>query len=144
MPQTILIAAHDPWFLQLLRVYTAESGFQAVEVYEGRDVLPKIQEILPAAVLLQIDLPGEMLGWDVLHAIKANAATCRIPVLVFTYHDHPSAPGIPEGADGQLQEPVSYETFVDALRRAGLNPLHSQPMQLLPRESPKSTLPGSG
>ena len=47
MLRTCLIAAHDPWFIQLLRVYSEESGFRVVQAYEGQDVLPVIHQNLP-------------------------------------------------------------------------------------------------
>jgi DNA-binding response OmpR family regulator len=124
MPVTCLIAAHDPWFIQLLRIYSEESGFKVVQVYEGQDVLPMITQEKPAAIFLQADLPGKTKGWEVLHLLKANPDACTIPVLVFSWL---SSTGTDEfsseilnGAAAHLQEPVTFEIFQEALHKAGI------------------------
>lgn len=119
MPRTCLIAAHDPWLLQLLRIYTEESGFRVVQAHEGQDVLPMIEKEQPVAILLQVDLPGKIDGWELLHVLNQGPQSTHIPVLAFSWQNE----GIGElvsGAAAYLQEPVTYETFVDALRKSGI------------------------
>lgn len=121
MPQTCLIAAHDPWFIQLLRIYSEESGFRVLQVYEGQDVLPMVLSEKPAAVLLQIDLPGQIKGRDVLHLLKRDPATCRVPVLAFSWQAQDEVEDLEEIVAAHLQEPVTYEAFSEALERAGVD-----------------------
>ncbi len=119
MPRTCLIAAHDPWLLQLLRVYIEESGLRAVQVHEGQDVLPMIEKEEPAAILLQVDLPGQINGWELLDILNQNPRVKPIPILAFSWQNE----GVGElvnSAAAYLQEPVTYEAFVDALRKAGI------------------------
>jgi two-component system, NtrC family, sensor kinase len=130
MSSTVLIAAHDPWFLQLLRMYTEESGFRAVQVYEGQDVLPMILQEEPLAVLLQVDLPGHVKGWDVLKALRNEQGLCKIPVLLFTWHEQFIPAEILESVAAHLQEPVAFETFVDTLQKIGLKPVRRSPPHL--------------
>ncbi len=120
MPQTCLIAAHDPWFIQLLRIYTEESGFRVVQAYEGQDVMPLIHRENPVAILLQVDLPGQIKGWELLDALKRDPAIERIPILVFSWQNSDGMKELAEGAAAYLQEPVTYDAFVDALRKAGI------------------------
>jgi len=127
MLSTVLIAAHDPWFLQLLRMYTEESGFRAIQVYEGQDVLPMVRKENPVAVLLQVDLPGHVKGWDVLKALHNEKGVCMIPVLLFTWHDQTLPREVLEGVAAHLQEPIAFETFVETLHNLGLKPTHQNP-----------------
>jgi CheY-like chemotaxis protein len=124
MSLACLIAAHDPWFIQLLRIYSEESGFHVAQVYEGQDVLPMIYQEKPAAIFLQADLPGKIKGWEVLRSLKADPLACQIPVFVFSWSGHGASEAITdplkEGAAAHLQEPVTYEIFQDALRKAGV------------------------
>ncbi len=118
MPQTCLIAAYDPWFIQLLRIYTEESGLRVTQVFEGQDIIPMIHHESPVVVLLQIDLPGHVKSLEVLKSLKQDPATSHIPVLVFSWQG-----GIEEVVEGMathLQEPVTYDAFVDALRKVGV------------------------
>jgi DNA-binding response OmpR family regulator len=119
MLQTCLIAAHDPWFIQLLRAYSEESGFRVVQAFESQDVLPIIQEEKPTVVFLQIDLPGEVQSKEVLSLVKADTAISNIPVLVFSWQGNEN--GDIQGATAQLQEPVTYEAFIDALNKVGVH-----------------------
>jgi DNA-binding response OmpR family regulator len=123
MARTVLIAAHDPWFLQLLRMYTEESGFKAVQVHEGEDVLPMIRLEHPVAVLLQVDLPGQVKSWDILKSLHQEGGTHPVPVLVFTWHDQILPADAMENVAIHLQEPVTFEAFTDAFQKLGLNPV---------------------
>jgi CheY-like chemotaxis protein len=118
MPQTCLIAAHDPWFIQLLRIYTEESGLRVTQVFEGQEVIPMIHHETPAVVLLQMDLPGHIKSLDVLKSLKEDPATSHIPVLVFSWQG--GVEDLVEETATLLQVPVTYDAFVDALRKVGV------------------------
>ncbi len=119
MPRTCLIAAHDPWLLQLLRIYSEESGFRVVQAYEGQDVLPLIEKEAPAAILLQIDLPGQIKGIELLDVLHTNPLVNHIPVLAFSWQSEAATEM--ENAAAFLQEPVTYEAFVDVLCKLGIS-----------------------
>lgn len=119
MPRTCLIAAYDPWLLQLLRVFTEESGFRVVQVHEAQDVLPTIEREEPAAILLQVDLPGRVMGRELLHMLNQNPCASHIPVLAFSWQNI-NISELPDGVTALLQEPVTYDAFVDALAKAGI------------------------
>lgn len=119
MPRTCLIAAYDPWLLQLLRVFTEESGFRAVQVYDAQDVLPMIEQEEPAAILLQIDLPGRIKGGELLQALNQNPHANHIPVVAFSWQNE-NIRDLPNGVVAYLQEPVTYDAFVDALQKVGV------------------------
>jgi DNA-binding response OmpR family regulator len=108
-------------------MYTEESGFRAVQVHEGQDVLPMIRREEPLAVLLQVDLPGYVKGWDVLKALRNEKEVCSIPVLLFSWHDQVLPAEALEGVAAHLQEPIAFETFVGTLKKIGLKPTRQNP-----------------
>ena len=118
MLRTCLIAAHDPWFIQLLKIYTEECGLQVVQAFDGQETLLKVHNEQPVVVLLQMDLPGYISGKDVLQQIRDNPATSQIPVLVFSWQG--LGDEVIKGATAQLIEPITYDIFVDALCAAGV------------------------
>lgn len=140
MALTCLIAAHDPWFIQLLRIYSEESGFRVVQVYEGQDVLPMVHQEHPAAVIMQADLPGKLKGWEVLRSLQEDPQLHDIPVLVFSWQGHNSDGGTEwmDSAAAHLQEPVTFEGFQDALQKAGVG-RGQGPQSLLP--APNGNIP---
>jgi len=120
-------------------MYAEESGFRAVQVYQGQDVFPMIRQEKPLALLIQVDLPGQMVGWDVLKALRGEKGICTIPTLVFTWHDQELPQEILQGVSAHLQEPVAFATFVDALRKIGLKPTQQSPVQFPSPRNPPTT-----
>ena len=143
MPLTCLIAAHDPWFIQLLRIYSEESGLRVVQVYEGQEVLPMIHQEKPVAVFLQADLPGKIKGWEVLRCIQTDPLACQVPVLVFSWLaqiDAGAPASILAAAAAHLQEPVTYETFQDALKKVGIGFGGLRPYEAPAKDQMKDTI----
>ena len=88
MPQTIMIAANDPNIIYLLQRYAEESGFQTVKTSQDTEVLPLAQQVKPALIIVDIDLPSDM-GSKVLRCLKADPVTRNIPVVIYSYLDEP-------------------------------------------------------
>jgi DNA-binding response OmpR family regulator len=119
MPQTIMIAANDPNITYLLQRYAEESGFQTVSVCEGNDVLSLAHRTRPALIILDFELPGAA-GKKMLHGLHAEAATCQIPVIVYSGLDEPPEDW-DEGVAGYLPKSVMYDDFVAVLEHTGVH-----------------------
>ena len=120
MSKSCLIAAHDPWLIQLLRVFAHGSGFNVIQAFEGQEVLPLARESLPVVILLQMDLAGQLRGWDVPQDLQATPDTQKIPILAFSWtgQNLNEVPG--NDTVTFIQEPVTYELFVNALNKLGI------------------------
>jgi two-component system cell cycle response regulator len=83
---------------EYFEVSTASSGLEALAACESGDV---------DIVLLDVMMPG-MDGFEVCRRLKANRATCLIPVLMVTALDQRSdrVQGLEAGADDFLTKPV--------------------------------------
>jgi DNA-binding response OmpR family regulator len=119
MPRACLIAAHDPWLIQLLRAYAEEYGFWVVQAYETQEVLPMAQKKRFSAILLQGDLPGQITGGELLQILYQSPVTHLIPVLVIDWRTE-SLKDQAVGGPAFLEEPVTYAEFVEALQKAGI------------------------
>ena len=75
---TIMVVGDDSSFCYLMRRYVGKSAHQILFAYLGEDALALAQREKPAAIVLEVGLPGTM-GWDVLRALRADQATCDIP-----------------------------------------------------------------
>jgi two-component system response regulator len=103
-------------------VIVARDGAEALDylfargMYEGRDVTD-----LPVVVLLDLNLP-KLSGIDVLRAIRADARTRVLPVVILTSsgEDIDLVDGYENGANGYVVKPVGYAEFTDAVTRLGL------------------------
>ncbi len=131
MSQTFLIVAHDPWFIQLLRIYTEEIGLRVAQAYDGQDVLPIVHRDPPAVILLEEDLPGKVKSAELLKELRADPISGRLPVLVFSWQGQKYNNETLQDATIHLQAPITYETFVEALKSAGVDlPAEKQPRGL--------------
>jgi CheY-like chemotaxis protein len=84
---------------------------------DGVEALELVRKVLPAAVVLEIELP-QLDGWEVLAALKADPTTAAIPVVIASAVDDRSR-GLALGADEYLRKPISRDELVDALRLVG-------------------------
>jgi two-component system response regulator len=97
--------------------------------YAGRDKHEVIQ-----VVLLDLNLP-KVGGLDVLRAIRADARTKLLPVVILTSskEDKDLTEGYELGANSYIVKPVDFTQFADAVRQLGLYWL------VLNQEPPTST-----
>jgi DNA-binding NtrC family response regulator len=121
MSKSCLIAAHDPWLIQLLRVFAHGSGFDVIQAFEGQEVLPLAREAHPVVILLQMDLAGQLRGWQVPHELKTTPDMHKIPVLAFSWAGQNLDDNFEDDTITFIQEPVTYESFVNALNKLGIS-----------------------
>ncbi len=121
MPQTIMIAVHDPNIAYLFQRYAEESGFRAVSACHSKDVLDLAHHAKPALIILDFELPGTT-GQKMLRGLRAEAATCNIPVVVYSgLDDPPAAQDRDVGVAGYLPKSVMYDDFVAVLEHTGIH-----------------------
>ena len=66
----------------------------------------------PDIIVMDLLLPSEMKGWDVIDALKQDAATRHIPIIAMTAASGDQlARGMQAGADELLQKPFSVSQF---------------------------------
>jgi CheY-like chemotaxis protein len=82
----ILVVDDDPMALRLAETVLGRSGYQVVCRSDGEGGLEAAQRATPAAVLLDLLMPG-MDGYQFLAAFRATAAGARVPVLIWTQRD---------------------------------------------------------
>jgi signal transduction histidine kinase/CheY-like chemotaxis protein len=114
--QCVVVIEDDPGSAELVAVHLAAAGLRPVHVRTGEEGLAAIRALRPAAVVLDIHLPG-MDGWDVLSAIKADPQTALTPVVIVTVLPERGR-GFALGASDYLVKPVSKEGLLGAVWRA--------------------------
>jgi signal transduction histidine kinase len=82
----VVVIEDDRSSMELLTLYLEGAGVQVVGAPDGQQGLDAVRRLDPAAVVLDIRLPG-LDGWDVLTAIKADPATADVPVVVVSMLD---------------------------------------------------------
>ncbi len=114
--RSVLIIEDDPEFARTLMDLAREQGFKTLVAWEGAAALHLADFYLPGGILLDIGLPGDMDGLNVLAKLKENLNTRHIPVhIVSCYENEQEA--LRMGAVGFLKKPVSLEQLNGAFDR---------------------------
>jgi DNA-binding response OmpR family regulator len=93
------------------------AGYRVVIGRDGAAGLQLVRQLLPAAVVLDIMMPS-VDGWRVLQAMKADARTADIPVIVCSIVDN-RALGYQLGASEYLLKPVEPGRLLESLENVG-------------------------
>ncbi len=124
----VLIVEPDLTFAHILLQTAHEQGLKGLIVPRGETALALAQEVQPAAITLDLNLP-DVHGWDVLQRLKEHPRTSRIPVHVIS-GDESGLRGVERGAVACLKKPVSKESL-DAAFGNIRSIAHSSPKRLL-------------
>lgn len=108
--------------LVTIRIEVARDGAEALDylfatgAHAGRSI-----ELKPGLVLLDLKLP-KLSGLEVLRAIKSDARTRTIPVVVLTSssEDRDIAEAYQFGVNSYIVKPVDFKQFDEAIRQVGL------------------------
>ncbi|WP_123029600.1 hybrid sensor histidine kinase/response regulator [Mycolicibacterium stellerae] len=115
----VVLVDDDRASLDLMSAYLDDAPVQVIRATDGESALELVRKVLPAAVVLDIQLP-RLDGWQVLAELKAAEETTSIPVVVASVvDDRPRGTAL--GADVQLLKPVSRDDLLGALRSVGVH-----------------------
>lgn len=119
----LLIIEDDFIFADILKDYAIQNGYDPYISYDGQDGLHKAQNLIPAAIILDIMLP-KMDGWEVLRNLKKTDSTKNIPVHMMSagtfLHDEP----ISAGAIGFMSKPVSENSLAETFQKIKASTSH--------------------
>ena len=104
----ILVVDDTPLNVKMLVDILTYKGFAVATATGGKEALAKVESEQPDLVLLDVMMP-DMSGYDVCRAIRANAATALLPVVLVTALDatRERAKGLEAGADDFLSKPIN-------------------------------------
>jgi CheY-like chemotaxis protein len=111
----VLVVDDDPAVRDLMGRYLAREGFRVATAAGGEEGLRLARDLQPAAITLDVLMPG-MDGWSVLGALKTDAATADIPVVMLTIVDDRHL-GYALGAAEYLTKPIDRERLLAVLAR---------------------------
>jgi two-component system alkaline phosphatase synthesis response regulator PhoP len=129
----ILIVEDEMNIRQLMRYNLEKAGFQVIEAMDGLQGLKMAKIEKPELVLLDLMLPG-MDGLEVCRALKGNAGTSALPIIMVTAKSEEidKVIGLELGADDYMTKPFSPRELVArvkaVLRRSQKEP--AQPGEL--------------
>ncbi len=117
---TVLVIDDDDAARELMQRFLSSKGFRVETASNGQDGLRKAAELMPAAITLDVMMPG-MDGWAVLAALKQDTKLATIPVVMLTIVDEKSL-GFALGAADYLTKPIDRKRLDEVLERYRIGP----------------------
>jgi CheY-like chemotaxis protein len=111
----VLVIDDDPTVHELMSRSLMREGFRVESAYSGEEGLRRAKELKPDAITLDVMMP-RMDGWAVLTALKADAITSNIPVIMVTMVNDQGL-GYTLGASDYLTKPIEKDKLLTVLRK---------------------------
>ena len=111
----VLVIDDDPTMHDLVNRFLSKEGFQLESASNGADGLRLAREIRPAAIILDVLMPG-MDGWAVLAALKADSELSDIPVIMLTIVEDKNM-GYMLGASEYMVKPINRDRLIAVLSK---------------------------
>jgi signal transduction histidine kinase/CheY-like chemotaxis protein len=115
-PRRVLVIEDDPSAAALLAEYIGGNGYEVEIAATGEQGLARAIEDPPALICLDIRLPGDLDGWQLLARLRERPDTAETPVVICTGRngrDRASALGVTDF----ILKPFSQRQIRDAIHR---------------------------
>jgi len=116
--KTLLVADDDAEMRRLVRRALEKRGYTIVEARDGEEALERILELKPAAVVLDVMMPG-LTGWEICKYIPSHESLAGVGVLMLTAIgrtvNEMTSPLY--GADAALDKPFDVSELVETMER---------------------------
>jgi CheY-like chemotaxis protein len=113
MQDVILIIEDNPENFYLMRFLLEKNGFLVIGAINGLDGISLAKQVLPTAILLDIQLP-EMDGYAVAEELIKLKELQNVPIIAVTSYamvgDKERA--LASGATAYIEKPIDPDTFV--------------------------------
>lgn len=105
----ILLVEDNEMSADMLSRRLRRRGYEVVVAVDGREAVRLTASELPELVVMDMSLPG-IDGWEATRILKADDATCSIPVVALTAHALPAERGraLQAGCDDYDTKPVEF------------------------------------
>jgi DNA-binding response OmpR family regulator len=113
----IMVVDDDPDTVSILARHLQREGYAAIEATSGAECLRIAREQPVDVILLDLMMPG-MDGFEVCRALKDNAGTAEIPIIMITARDdlEARAEGMRLGVSDFLAKPVFRRQLAHRIR----------------------------
>ncbi len=113
MKTKILIIEDNEQNLYLIPFILEKNGYEVVQARDGREGIELAGRVIPALILLDIQLPV-LDGYAVARALRNNPALTDVPIVAVTSYamlgDREKT--LAAGCTGYIEKPINPETFM--------------------------------
>jgi DNA-binding response OmpR family regulator len=116
--ERILIADPDPFARRFVGALLANNGYEVHLAEDGESAVRSAVSLKPRLLIIDLVLPGKN-GFEVLHALKEDPATARLPVLILSVKDREDdvVKALRVGAEDYVSRPFSTQELLARIRK---------------------------
>jgi CheY-like chemotaxis protein len=119
VPKLLYIEDNEDNLYMLALRFDVLGGYEILSATTGTEGIIKAIAEQPDLILMDLNLP-EIDGWEAARRLKANPATCNIPLIALTAHamagDREKA--LATGCDDFDTKPVEFDRLLAKIERA--------------------------
>jgi len=116
MSKTILYVEDNEDNARLVKSIGESGGYTMLIAYEGKEGIALAQEHQPDLIILDYHLPY-MSGHEIVHALRDDARTKNIPIMMLTADLYSYPEAVELGVDDFLSKPVRRNMFLNRVER---------------------------
>lgn len=116
LKETILIVEDDVDLVDLIETVLKEDGLITYSVNKGEEALDLISHTDFKMIILDINLAGQINGWDVVKALKEKEETAQIPVIISSIYEN-SQDSLEKGICNYLVKPFKPEQLLNIVHK---------------------------
>jgi DNA-binding response OmpR family regulator len=121
MPSICVIGESDPFVAHLLQRFAEKSGLDVKRAVVSQEFLDLVRSLNPAIVIVDAELPGDIIGWETIRILRSEETNPRLPVISCSWLSQEKAAALMGPLAGHMQKPeLHYEEFLASLQHAGL------------------------
>lgn len=115
---SILVVDGDDNIQSLLKINLQTEGYQVVVCHSAEDALVDNNLQNYRLIITEVDLPGDIDGWELVEQLKDSRLTAAIPVMFCTNNDTENdiIKGLNLGADDYIVKPFSLREMMARIR----------------------------
>ena len=81
---TVMLVEDDKLLQNALRKVLEDAGYEVIEAISAEEAFKLLQEVRPGIIFMDIVIPGEVDGFQLLKLLKADDKYKTIPVIMLT------------------------------------------------------------
>ena len=121
MPSICVIGESDPFVAHLLQRFAEKSGLEVKRAVVSQDFLDFVRSLNPAVVIVDAELPGDIIGWETIRILRGEEKMSGLPVISCSWVSKEKATDLMGPLAGHMQKPeLHYEDFLASLQNVGL------------------------
>lgn len=117
MAKLCVIGEADPFIARLLQRFADESGLKSLCARNGRELYDLVDQERPHLLIVDVELPGTIRGWQAIRALRERSEFSRVPVITCSWLPAVEVQSLVGEVSGHLQKPeLHFTDFLAVLK----------------------------